>query len=328
MSMSDNIVMNKLRAFWRSEKDRRWLGWLSKLLWIGTILGFISAAVILTMVGKSDLPGFEELENPQYDLASIIFDAQGEAFGKYYIENREFIDYKEISPYVTDALISVEDERYNKHAGIDFRALLRVAFKSVLMGQGSSGGGSTITQQLAKLLFDRESLRGKSKFARAQALATIKFKEWITAVRLEQRYTKEEIIAMYLNKFEFINGAHGIQSAAQIYFGKDQKSLNQQEAATLVGMLKNPAYFNPARFTERTQKRRNVVLARMKANDKITTTERDSLRELPIDMTAFEKADQSQGLAPYFRAELTKWLKPLLPKEILEKVERHESLHL
>ncbi len=319
MSISDNKVIRKIKQIWQSPNERKWLGRVAKILWISAIIGVLIAAIILTLVGRSDLPGFEELENPQYDLASIIFDAQGVAYGKYYIENREFIDYKDISPHVTDALVSVEDERYFRHSGIDFKALIRVAFKSVLMGQGSSGGGSTITQQLAKLLFNRESLRGKSKLQRAKALATIKFKEWITAVRLEQRYTKEEIMAMYLNKFEYINGAHGIQSAAQIYFGKDQKNLTVQEAAVLVGMLKNPAYFNPARFTKRTTDRRNMVLSMMYSHDKISRSQRDSLRAMPIDMSSFEKADQSQGLAPYFRAELTKWLRPLLLRPEYQK---------
>ncbi|MEL6124281.1 MAG: transglycosylase domain-containing protein, partial [Bacteroidota bacterium] len=295
--------------------------WLSRILWVGTILGLIALTITLIVVSKSNLPDFADLENPQYDLASIIYDAQGEPFGKYYIENREFIDYQDLSPHVVDALLSVEDARYMKHAGIDFRALFRVVFKSILLRQGSSGGGSTISQQLAKLLFDRASLRNKSKLQRAASLAAIKMREWITAVRLERRYTKEEIIAMYLNKFEFINGAHGIQSASQIYFDKDQRELSITEAAVLVGMLKNPARFNPVRFAERTEGRRNVVLSQMYKNDRLSRHLRDSLVAMPMDMSAFRKADQSAGLAPYFRAELTKWLRPLLLRPEFEKPE-------
>ncbi|MEL6388640.1 MAG: transglycosylase domain-containing protein [Bacteroidota bacterium] len=295
--------------------------WLSRILWVGTILGLIALTITLIVVSKSNLPDFADLENPQYDLASIIYDAQGEPFGKYYIENREFIDYQDLSPHVVDALLSVEDARYMKHAGIDFRALFRVVFKSILLQQGSSGGGSTISQQLAKLLFDRASLRNKSKLQRAVSLAAIKMREWITAVRLERRYTKEEIIAMYLNKFEFINGAHGIQSASQIYFDKDQRELSITESAVLVGMLKNPARFNPVRFAERTEGRRNVVLSQMYKNDRLSRHLRDSLVVMPMDMSAFRKADQSAGLAPYFRAELTKWLRPLLLRPEFEKPE-------
>jgi len=313
--------MSRIKAFWTSTTERNWLKWVARSLWAATILGVIAGFMTIIIVSQSDLPGFTELENPQYDLASIIYDVNEEAFGKYYIENREFIDFKELSPNIYNALISVEDARYHNHSGIDLRALLRVAFKSVLLGQSSSGGGSTITQQLAKLLFKRKSLSGRSTFDRAITLATIKFKEWITAVRLERRYTKEEIVAMYLNKFEFINGAHGIHSASEIYFGKDQKELKLEEAAILVGMLKNPALYNPTRFAERSQGRRNVVLDMLQRNGKIDQTKADSLKSIVLNMTNFKRKTQSEGLAPYFRAELTKWLRPLLEQPAYHKPE-------
>lgn len=281
----------------------------------------IAAFLIMLSVAKSDLPSFEELENPQYDLASIIYDTNGEAFGKYYIENREFIQFRDLSPNIYNALLSVEDVRYHNHTGIDFRALLRVAVKSILLQQESSGGGSTITQQLAKLLFKRSSLSGKSSVERAVALAKIKFKEWITAVRLEKSYTKEEIAAMYLNKFEFINGAHGIHSAAEIYFDKDQSELDIEEAAVLVGMLKNPALYNPVRFHDKSRGRRNVVLSTMYHNDIIDKAGLDTLSKKPLDMSRFKRSTQSEGIAPYFRAELTKWLRPLLSKPEYHKPE-------
>ena len=321
MSYKENKAYRWLHRIWSSQEEKTWLKWFSRFLWVGAISGVIAGALILWSVSRSDLPGFDELENPQYDLASVIYDARGISYGKYYIENREFVDFQDLSPNIINALLSVEDSRYYSHAGIDFTALLRVAVKSVLLQQGSSGGGSTISQQLAKLLFQRKSLSGKSSINRAMALASIKFKEWITAVRLEKRYTKGEIIAMYLNKFEFINGAHGIQSAAQIYFGKDQKGIEIQEAAVLVGMLKNPAYFNPIRFPERTQNRRDVVLNQMARNDKIYTILRDSLVSQPMDMSTFHRGNQSEGIAPYFRAELTKWLKSLLLKPDYQKPE-------
>lgn len=313
--------MSRLKSFWSSEVEKSWLRWLCRFLWAGTIVGVITGIIIISVVANSDLPTFEELENPQYDLASVIYDSNEIPYGKYYIENREFIQFKDLSPNIYNALLSVEDARYNSHSGIDFRALVRVAVKSVLLQQQSSGGGSTITQQLAKLLFKRSSLSGKSAINRAIALATIKFKEWITAVRLERSYTKEEIIAMYLNKFEFINGAHGIHSASEIYFGKDQKDINPEEAAVLVGMLKNPALYNPVRFPERTTGRRDVVLSMMKQNDKLNASEFDSLKALPLDMSNFKRSSQSEGIAPYFRAELTKWLRPLLQQTQYRKPE-------
>ncbi len=313
--------MSRLKRFWSSDVEKSWLRWLCRFLWAGAIIGVLAGIIVITIVAKSDLPTFEELENPQYDLASVIYDSNEIPYGKYYIENREFIQFRDLSPNIYNALLSVEDARYNSHSGIDFRALLRVAVKSVLLQQQSSGGGSTITQQLAKLLFKRSSLAGKSALNRAVALATIKFKEWITAVRLERSYTKEEIIAMYLNKFEFINGAHGIHSASEIYFGKDQKDIKPEEAAVLVGMLKNPALYNPVRFPERTTGRRDVVLSMMKQNDKLEASQFDSLKALPLDMSNFKRSSQSEGIAPYFRAELTKWLRPLLQQTQYRKPE-------
>ena len=300
------------KRIWGSTKQRKWLKYLVFAFWGLAIIGVLSSFIIIGSIANTDLPSFEELENPQYDLASVIYDRNEVPFGKYYIENREFIEFSDLSPNVYNALISVEDIRYHGHTGIDFMALIRVAFKSVLLGQESSGGGSTISQQLAKLLFKRSSLSGMSSLQRAKALATIKFKEWITAVKLEKRYTKEEIIAMYLNKFEFINGAHGIHSASEIYFGKDQKDLNIEEAAVLVGMLKNPALYNPVRFNEKSKNRRNVVLQMMYRNDVLDKAQRDSLQGLDLDMDQFKRSSQSEGIAPYFRAELTKWLRPLL----------------
>jgi penicillin-binding protein 1A len=297
---------------WTNPKEKNYLKWTARVFWAGAVISVLFSLLIFVFISHSDLPGFEELENPQYDLASLIYDRNGKVFGKYYVENREFVDFEDISPNILDALISVEDERFYRHAGIDFRALLRVAFKSVLLGQESSGGGSTISQQLAKLLFQRQSLAGKSKVNRALTLMNIKFKEWITAVKLERSYTKEEIVSMYLSKFEFINGAHGIESAANIYFDKEQKDLNIQEAATLVGMLKNPARFNPVRFNDRTRERRNVVISMMADKHGYREEIKDSLLATPLDISRFKRSSQSEGLAPYFRSELTKWLRSLL----------------
>ncbi len=316
MSVSDRI-----KNFWNNPKEKSYLKWLVRALWASLILGILAGIFIITWVAFGDLPDFEDLENPKYDLASVIYDANEVQFGKYYIENRQFVDYDELSPNIREALYSVEDARYFNHAGIDFRALVRVAVKTVLLQQQSAGGGSTITQQLAKLLFSRDNLDASSKMGRAIAIAKVKFKEWITAVKLERSYTKEEIVAMYLNKFEFINGAHGIKSAAEIYFDKDQSELSKSEAATLVGMLKNPARFNPVRFNERTKGRRNVVLQMMANRELIDPIELDSLQKSILDMSNFKRASQSEGIAPYFRSELTKWVRSLLLKEEYHKPE-------
>ncbi len=293
-------------------RSRPWLKYLIYGLWTAIVIGFIAVIIFLRGIGNSDLPSFEELENPTYDLASVVYDVNGTSFGKYYIENREQIEFSNLSPNIYKALIATEDVRYLDHSGIDFFALLRVAFKTVLFRKESSGGGSTISQQLAKLLFKRASLRNKSSISKIFALVEIKVKEWFTAVKLERQYTKEEIIVMYLNKFEFINGAHGIQAASQTYFGKVQKELTVSEGATLVGMLKNPSLYNPVRFPEKSKDRRNVVLSQLLKNNQLDQVAFDSIKSKPLDMSAFSREAHDTGPAPHFRAELTKWLKEKL----------------
>ncbi len=297
----------------------RWGRWLVRLLWVGLIVTIVGLFLLFSALSASDLPSFEDLENPKYDLASVVYDANGESIGKYYVENREAISYDELSPNVLAALLSTEDERFYRHTGIDIRALARVGVKSVILQQENSGGGSTITQQLAKLLFDRPNLRGMNSISRTFKLVGVKLKEWITAARLEKSYTKEEIIAMYLNKFEFINGAHGIHAAAETYFGKDQRDLNVSEAATLVGMLKNPSLYNPIRFPKKSFDRRNTVLNQMRKADHLDREVYDSLTVLPIDMSDFKRKQFSEGPAPYFRAELTKWLRNLFATNDIKK---------
>lgn len=291
------------------------------LLW-GIILGVLLLInVIFTVLLFSDLPGFDQLENPKYDLASVIYDVHGTPFGRYFVENRIPLEYSELTDNVKDALLSTEDDRFYAHAGIDLRALLRVGFKTMILRKEHSGGGSTISQQLAKLLFSRQNLSDKSGISKTFALIRAKLREWIVAVRLERRYTKEEIMAMYLNKFEFINGAHGIQAAAQIYFGKEQKDLDLAEAATLIGMLKNPSLYNPVRFPEKCRERRNVVLGLMKEHGHIQKSELENENSKPLDMSAFRQTHQSDGPAPYFRAELTKWLKTILDQPHIRKAD-------
>lgn len=294
---------------------------LCYVLWGGAILGVISAFLIFNYISKQDIPTFEDLENPEYDQASIIYDNNQVAFGKYYVENRVPVRYDELSPYIIDALVDTEDERFYDHSGIDWQALVRVAFKTVLLRKESSGGGSTITQQLAKLLYSRPSLRGQGTIKRTLSLVEIKLKEWMTAVKLERSYTKEEIMAMYLNKFEFINGAHGVQAASQTYFGKNQDQLNVDEAAMLVGMLQNPSLYNPLRFPQKAFERRNVVLNQMRKADHIDDVQYDSLSIKEVNMEDFERQTQSEGPAPYFRSELTKWLRRLFKDNEIVKTD-------
>lgn len=297
-------------------KKYKLLKYLVYLFWILILLVFIIGARFIIQTATGDLPSFSDLENPQYDQATIIYDMHGEPFGKYYVENRELIKFDDLSPIVLEALLATEDIRFFSHSGIDLKALFRVAFKTVLLRKESSGGGSTISQQLAKLLFKRRSRSGDSKFSRAIALVRIKVKEWITSIRLEKRYTKEEIIAMYLNKFEFINGAHGIQAAAQTYFNVNQEDLNMEQAALLVGMLKNPSLYNPLRFPGNAAQRRNVVLSQMDRYYDVDSNILDSIYNKPVDMSEFEREAHDTGPAPYFRSELTKWLKIYLKKRI------------
>lgn len=295
-----------------------------KLKWIRR--GWYAAFIILTMIGglliyaaTTGIPSFETLENPNYKLATEIYDINHKIFGTYYVENRIPIDYNQLNPHIKKALVLTEDSRFFQHSGVDIPALGRVAFKTLLLRNETSGGGSTLTQQLAKLLFDRPSTRGLASWQKLLKLIPIKMREWLTAVKLERSYTKEEIMAMYLNKFEFINGAHGIQAAAKVYFDKDQKDLLVEEAALLVGMLKNPSLYNPVRFPERARQRRNTVLALLKSDNYPKGIDHDALMKKEVDMSKFKKEEQSNGPAPYFRAELTKFIQNLIKEKGLKK---------
>ena len=285
-----------------------------RFLWMLTIGGLLSIILIFLIISRGDLPSFEELENPRYDYASQVFAEDRSVLGRYYVENRVPVSYAELSPHLVKALIATEDERYFDHSGIDLEALGRVIAKNAILRNRNAGGASTITQQLAKQLFTEKPGSGLERVMQ-------KLKEWIIAVRLERKYTKEEILAMYLNKFNFINGAYGIKAASEIYFGKSQADLNAQEAATLVGMLKNPFLYNPVRRPEKTIKRREIVLNQMRKNGFIDQIEYDSIRQTNLDMTRFLRKTHADGLAPYFRMELRKELKFILNNEAERKAD-------
>lgn len=242
-----------------------------------------------------ELPDVEELQNPKNNLASIVYSSDNRVLGKFYKENRVNCTFKELSPNLVNALIATEDARFYEHSGVDLRALFR-SVSGLLTGNMSAGGGSTITQQLSKMQF---SGMPKNKLARIVQ----KFKEWIISIKLERLYTKEEIMTMYLNKFDFLNLAVGIKSASQIYFNTTPDKLTLPQAAMLVGMAKNPSLFNPRRFEERTQQRRNVVLSQMKKYGYITQTKYDSVKVLPLKLD-FKSEDHNEGLATYFREYL------------------------
>ncbi|HKM93552.1 MAG TPA: transglycosylase domain-containing protein [Prolixibacteraceae bacterium] len=270
-----------------------------KIMWIFAAIAIVSAILFfwLIAIGKLGyMPSFDDLENPKNLVATEIITSDGKMLGKYYkSENRTLVEYDELGNYLVKALVATEDERFYRHSGIDLRGIFR-AIKGVLTHDLNSGGGSTITQQLSKLLFPREDNSGIK-------LAVRKFREWVIAVKLERSYTKEEIITMYLNKFEFIHGAFGIKVAAQTYFNILPDSLQLHQAAMLVGMLKNPFLYNPVRFEERALSRRNVVLSQMLKNRYLNRDEFDSTRIKPLDID-FNRSELKKGIAPYFRKYL------------------------
>ncbi len=274
------------------KKYLRWLyGVFAGLMAFVVILFFLLSIGVLGF-----MPSFEELENPYSNLATEIYSSDQVLLGTFFQENRSRVDFDEISPNVINALVSTEDIRFFDHSGIDARGLGRVVLRTIILQKQSSGGGSTITQQLAKLLFHDPA---KNIWERSLQ----KLKEWIIAIKLERSYTKNEILTMYLNKAPFIYDAYGIKSAASTFFGASVDSLTIEQSATLVGMLKNPALYNPVRRPELTIKRRNVVMGQMLKAKHITREEFDSLKQLPLGLE-FIRTDHIHGLAQYFREYL------------------------
>lgn len=262
---------------------------------VGAIF-FLFLAIANGSIGY--MPPVEQLENPIDKYASQVISSDGKTLGSYAHsqDNRIYVNYNDLSPDLVKALIATEDVRFAQHSGIDVQGLFRAIVKRGILMQKSGGGGSTITQQLAKQLFSPSADNMMERLFQKPI-------EWVIAVQLERFYTKEEIINMYLNKFDFLYNAVGIQSAARVYFGKTPKTLTIEEAATLVGMCKNPSYFNPVRRNERTRGRRNTVLEQMQKAGYITQAECDSLKALPLTLH-FSRMDHKDGLAPYFREYL------------------------
>jgi penicillin-binding protein 1A len=264
----------------------------------GYTLGGIFLFFLLASWGLlGSMPSFEELENPNSNLATEVISADGVVIGKFYNENRTSVKYQDLPQHLVKALIATEDERFYEHSGIDGKRTLGAALRL-----GSNGGASTLTQQLAKLLFHGEG----SKFLPFRIIQ--KAKEWIIAVKLERQYTKNEIIAMYFNRADFVNTAVGIRSAAKVYFGKEPRDLSVDESAMLVGMLKNPSLFNPIKRLEKVQKRRNVVLGQMVRNKIITESEKNKLENQPI-VLKFQPESHLDGIGTYFREYLRDFMK-------------------
>lgn len=266
-----------------------------KLTWLIVWLPFVFLLFLISLISTDlffDLPSVVELQNPKSNLATVIYSSDAKPLGKYYSENRVNVRYYELDQDLIDALISTEDARFKDHSGIDLKALARSA-SGIVTGNMNKGGGSTLTQQLAKMMFPRQKL-SKPK------MVLQKLKEWVIAVRLEKNYTKDEILAMYLNKFDFLNQAVGVNSASQIYFNRSQDSLEIQQAAMLIGMAKNPSLFNPIKKSDTTLHRRNVVLSQMVKYGFLTKEKFDSLKVLPLGIK-FQPEDHNDGLAPYFR---------------------------
>lgn len=275
-----------------------------KIMWVSYLCVLFLIAIFFTMLSFGWLgfmPTFEELENPKANLATEVYADSGELLGYIGIQNRSNVNYKDISQNMINALIATEDARFREHSGIDARSLFRVLTKTILGGRKSSGGGSTLTQQLAKNLFPREK---KSAFGTVYA----KLKEWIVAVKLERNYSKDEILSMYLNTVDYGNNAFGIKAASHTFFTKLPSELEVEEAAVLVGLLKAPTTYNPVRNPENALKRRNTVLSQMEKYGYLTSEELETKSALPIQLKYNPQA-HDEGIATYFREMLRNYMK-------------------
>ena len=287
----------------KSEKSSpfNYTKWIWKIFLGGII--FIFLVFLLASLGVfGSLPTFEELENPEDNLATEVISIDGETLGKYYRENRTPVKYGELPENLINALVATEDERFYEHSGIDMRGTVRAAVKF-----GKGGGASTITQQLAKMLFTKRASGNIFKRLIQKA------KEWVISIRLESQYTKNEIITMYLNKYDFGHNAVGIRSASRIHFGKEPIELTIEESAMLVGMLKNSSLYNPMRRSEMVEQRRNVVLKQMERNEFITEKEKDSLQKIPLKLDV-NLEGHSDGTATYFREYVREFMKSWIKK--------------
>jgi len=294
----ENSPVRKFARLFRgiyTENDARFRKYLRYFwgLYVAVALIFVCLFFLIARGVFGFMPTFEDLENTETILASQVISEDGKVLGTFFRENRTFVSFDHLPDHLIQALIATEDRRFYRHSGIDFRGLLRVV-KGILTANTRSGGGSTISQQMAKMLFPREQLASPIE------LILRKFKEWIIAMKLERSYTKEEIITMYLNKYDFLNLAVGIKTAANVYFNCEPEALQLHQSAMLVGMAKNSALYNPVRRPQVTLQRRNVVLSQMRKYNFISSSEFDATKVKPLDLD-YNRVDFKRGMAPYFR---------------------------
>ena len=269
---------------------------ITKWFWIIITAPFALVILLLLLVALfAKIPSFKELEHPDNKLATQLIAEGGEVLATFHMENRSYLTYDQLAPSLVDAAVATEDVRFYKHSGIDFKSLGRVLVKTLLLRDSGQGGGSTITQQLAKTLYPRRAVR--SKFS----MVFIKLKEWITAVKIEREYTKNEIMAMYLNSIFFGSSAYGVDAAAKTYFAKEASMLSIEESAMLIGMVNKPTRYNPILHYDYALQRRNFVLSQMTKAGFLDKAACDSIQQIPIATDKFEVQDHNAGFAPYFR---------------------------
>ncbi len=274
---------------------------ITKWFWILITFPVLFLIFMILLVWMfADIPSFKELENPDSKLATQVLAEDGEILATFHIENRTFVNYEDLSPNIVHAAVATEDARFYRHSGIDFKGLARVFIKTLLLRDSSQGGGSTITQQLAKTLYPRKEMGRKIPGIYHMRMVWTKLKEWITAVKLERDYTKDEIMTMYLNSIFFGSSAYGVRSAAETFFGKLPSELTVEESAMLIGMVNKPTRYNPAINPDKALVRRNFVIGQMEKAGYITKASRDSIRLIPITLN-YEIQDHNAGRAPYFR---------------------------
>lgn len=285
-----------------------------KWFWFIIMFPFIILLTMLLLVWLfADIPSFEELENPDSKLATQVIAEDGETLTTFHIENRTYVPYDQLSEHLVHAAVATEDKRYYSHSGIDFIGLGRVAVKTLLLNKSSQGGGSTITQQLAKTLYPRKNISDRMVGYKQFSMVWIKLKEWITAVKLERDYTKAEIVDMYLNSIFFGSNAYGIRAASLTFFGKEPADLTVEESALLVGMVNKPTRYNPVINPDKSLIRRNFVLSQMEKADYIPSEDLDSLINIPISLS-YQVQDNNAGIAPYFRDMLRRVMYAKEPK--------------
>ena len=285
-----------------------------KWFWILFTLPIVMVGGLIALVWAfADIPSFEDLENPDSKLATQVIAEDGEILTTFHIENRSFVTFDELSQNLVNAAIATEDVRFHNHSGIDFKSLGRVAVKTLLGGDSSQGGGSTITQQLAKTLYPREDVSSRIPGVSIMKMVWIKLKEWVTAVKLERSYTKDEIMNMYMNAIFFGSNAYGIKAASQTFFAKAPSELTVEEAATLVGMVNKPTRYNPALNPDKSLVRRNFVISQMGKAGFISKEMCDSIQQIPITLS-YQIQDHNAGLGPYFRDMLRRTMNAKEPK--------------